>query len=173
MRNIMISKHRLITGLIVAVWLCLTLFLLGIFGTHSGWPAFLVLMFFTLAGGKTQVLKPIFIGGTVGLLIAKVLIIGVDVLIPRGVGAQVAIYIMVFITVFLLVILEDLSHTLFNSYSFAYFTVALVPKEQATVEWLIALYLGGAFFTGGVIILSKSYGKWQARKLENKGKINA
>lgn len=173
MNNIKISKHRLVTGFIVAVWLCLTLFLLELFGIHDGWPAFLALMFFTLAKGKTESLKSIFIGGTVGLLVAKLLILGVRVLVPMGVGMQIAIFIMVFITVFLLVILEDLSHTLFNSYSFAYFTVALVPAEQATVEWLIALYLGGAFFTGGVIILSKLYRKMQASKQDNQEKINA
>lgn len=163
-----ISKHRLTTGLIVATWLCVTLFLLETFGVHSGWPAFLALMFFTMAEGKMEKLKSIFIGGTIGLLMAKVLVIGVEFLVPKGIGMQPAIFIMVFITVFLLVILEDLSHIAFNSYSFGYFTVALVPAEQATIEWVIALFLGGAFFIGGVIILSRFVGKRQASKIASK-----
>ena len=78
-----ISKHRLTTGLIVATWLCVTLFLLETFGVHSGWPAFLALMFFTMAEGKMEKLKSIFIGGTIGLLMAKVLVIGVEFLVPK------------------------------------------------------------------------------------------
>lgn len=146
-----ISKQRIITGLIVAIWLSITLFILELFGIHSGWPAFLTLMFFTLGGGKTESLKSIFIGGTVGLLVAKLLVYGVEFLMTMGIGMQAGIFIMVFIAVFLLVVLEDLSHMLFNSYSFAYFTVALIPAEQATIEWLLVLYLGGALFVGGVI----------------------
>lgn len=159
-----ISKHRMITGLIVATWLCLTLFLLELVGIHSGWPAFLTLMFFTLSGGKKEKLKDIFLGGAAGLLMARVLAIGVEILVPMGIGMQPAIFIMVFITVFLLIILEDISHMLFNSYSFAYFTVALVPDQQATIEWLITLFIGGAFFVGGVIMISRSLAKMRAAK---------
>jgi len=147
-----ISKHRIITGLIVASWLCVTLFVLGLFNIHDGWPAFLALMFFIMGSGKTENLKSIFLGGTTGLLMAALIVIGVEFLIPTmGLGMQTAIYIMVFITVFLLVVLEDLNHTLFNNYAFGYFTVALVPAQQATVNWIIVLFLGGAFFIYGVI----------------------
>lgn len=146
-----ISKTRIITGLVVAVWLTITLFILELVGIHGGWPAFLSLMFFTLGGNKMENLKSIFIGGTVGILAARLLVIGVELLMTLGLGMQVGIFIMVFLLVFLLVVLEDLSHLLFNSYSFAYFTVALVPAEQATIEWLLVLYLGGALFLGGVI----------------------
>ncbi|WP_291636033.1 DUF1097 family protein [Clostridium sp.] len=166
-----ISKHKLISGLIVSTWLCVTLFLLGIFGIHNGWPAFLALMFFIMAGAKNDSLKPIFIGGLTGLLMAKVLIFGVENLVPMGIGVQSAIYIMVFITVFLLIVLEDLNSIIFNSYAFGYFTIALIPSKQATVEWVFTLYLGGAFFIGGVIILSRYVGKLRSNKavkIENK-----
>ena len=159
-----ISKHRLITGLIVATWLCVTLFLLETFGIYSGWPAFLALMFFTMLGGKTEKLKSIFIGGTTGLLMAKVLIIGVEILMSIKIGMELAIFIMVFIIVFLLIVLEDLSYTMFNNCSFAYFTVALIPAEQASLEWLLTLYLGGVFFIGGVIIISRYIGKIQSSR---------
>ncbi|AKL96438.1 cation transport ATpase [Clostridium aceticum] len=173
MKNRKISKRRMIIGLIVATWLCITLFLLETIGIHSGWPAFLSLMFFTMSGAKTEKLKSIFIGATTGLLMAKILIVGVGILTSRGITAQPAVFIMVFVTVFLLVVLEDLSHTLFNSYSFGYFTVALVPAKQATFEWLIALYLGGAFFIGGVIMLSRYVSKKQASKAMNTEKVKA
>jgi len=160
-----ISKHRLITGLIVASWLCVTLYVLGLFNIHGGWPAFLALMFFIMAGGKTDKLKPIFLGGATGLLMAALIVIGVEFLMASiGMGMQTAIYIMVFITVFLLVVLEDLSHTLFNSYAFCYFTVALVPAQQSTLEWSVVLFLGGAFFIAGVIMLSRFAGKMSTNK---------
>jgi len=163
-----ISKHRLITGFIVASWLCVTLYVLGLFNIHGGWPAFLALMFFIMAGAKTDKLKPIFLGGTTGLLMAALIVIGVEFLMSNmSIGMQTAIYIMVFITVFLLVILEDLSHTLFNSYAFCYFTVALVPAQQSTVEWLVVLFFGGAFFIAGVIMLSRFVAKMSAGKSQN------
>lgn len=159
-----ISKQRIITGLIVAIWLSITLFILELFGIHSGWPAFLTLMFFTLSGGKTDSLKSIFIGGTVGLLVARLLVVGVELLMTIGIGMQAGIFIMVFIAVFLLIVLEDLSHTLFNSYSFAYFTIALIPTEQATLEWLLVLYLGGALFVGGVIFTLRYLKKLELKR---------
>lgn len=165
MSNKGISKHRLTTGLIVAIWLCVTLFLLETVGIHSGWPAFLTLMFFTLSGGKMEKLKDIFLGGAVGLIMARLLVVGVELLVPMGIAMRLSIFIMVFVTVFLLVILEDISHMIFNSYSFGYFTVALVPAQQATIEWLITLFVGGAFFMGGVILISRSLGKLKAAKV--------
>ena len=162
---------KLSTGLIVATWLCVTLFLLETFGIHSGWPAFLTLMFFTISGGKMEKLKDIFIGGAVGLLMARLLVIGVELLVPMGIGMRLAIFIMVFITVFLLIVLEDISHMIFNSYSFGYFTVALIPAEQATVEWLITLFLGGAFFVGGVIMISRNIAKIKAAKVKSIEKV--
>lgn len=164
MENKGISKQRVITGLIVATWLIITLFLLELFGIHSGWPAFLALMFFTLGGANTENLKSIFIGATVGIIVARLLVYGVEIFMGLGIGMQLAIFIMVFIAVFLLVILEDLSHTLFNSYSFAYFTVALIPAEQATLEWLLVLYLGGALFIGGVIFTMRYLKKMKIKK---------
>lgn len=161
-----ISRQRLITGLVVAIWLSITLFILELFGIHGGWPAFLTLMFFTLGGAKMESLKPIFIGGTVGLLAAALLVLGVEALMTVGIGMQVGIFIMVFLIVFLLVVLEDLSHLLFNSYSFAYFTVALVPAQQATIEWLLVLYLGGGLFLGGVIFTLRYLKKSAIKKAQ-------
>ena len=116
-------------------------------------------------------LKDIFIGGAVGLLMARLLVIGVELLVPMGIGMRLAIFIMVFITVFLLIVLEDISHMIFNSYSFGYFTVALIPAEQATVEWLITLFLGGAFFVGGVIMISRNIAKIKAAKVKSIEKV--
>lgn len=165
MKNKGISKHRLTTSIIVATWLCITLFLLELVGIHSGWPAFLTLMFYTLSGGKKEKLKDIFLGGAVGLLMARVIVIGVEFMVPMGIAMQPAIFIMVFVTVFLLIVLEDISHMLFNSYSFGYFTVALISTEQATLEWLITLFIGGVFFVGGVFMISRNLTKIKAAKL--------
>lgn len=111
-------------------------------------------------------LKDIFLGGAVGLLMARLLVVGVEFLVPMGLAMRLSIFIMVFVTVFLLIILEDISHMIFNSYSFAYFTVALVPAQQSTIEWLITLFIGGAFFVWGVIIISRNLAKLKAARLD-------
>ena len=148
------KKQTVIIGLIVATWLCVTLFGIQLFGLHDGWPAFLVLLFFFETGAKVEKLKNIFCGGAVGILLALGFFLGVEFLEPM-MGLGTAIFAMVFLIVFLIIVLGDISHTLFNNYAFCYFTVSLIYSEQATLEWLLVLFLGGAFFIGGVWFLMK------------------
>lgn len=141
-------------GFVVASLLCITLFALNAIGIHDGWPAFLLLLFFFEGGAKREKIKSIFSGATVGLLFALGLFFGVELLAP-ALGMQVSIFAMVFLAIFLLIVLGDLSHTLFNNYAFCYFTVALIFAEQSTLKWLFVLYAGGAFLLVGVIYFLK------------------
>lgn len=156
MEKKVIKKQTIITGLIVAFWLCLTLFILNLFNIHDGWPAYLVLTLFTLGSKKIESLKPIFIGSAVGILIAVGIVKSVTFLtLNLGINKLISTLIIVFIAVFLIIVLEDLTPSLFNGYSFIYFTIALIPAEQAVLTWLITLFAGGAFFVGGIILLLK------------------
>lgn len=130
------------TGLVVATLLCVLLFVLGLVGIHDGWPAFLIPLFFFLGGAKKENLRSIFSGGTVGLLFAYGLFVAVEILAPF-MGLQPSIFLMVFLCIFLLIVLGDISHTYFNNYAFCYFTVALIYPEQHTLTWLFVLFAGG------------------------------
>jgi hypothetical protein len=149
-----IKKTTFVNALIVSAWLVVTLFLLGLFGIHSGWPAFLAMLFFIEGGKKIERLKSIFMGGTLGLITANVLSKGVVLLTP-SLGDRLPAYLLAFAAIFLLIIMEDVSHTFFNSYTFCYFTVALISKEQHTAVWIITLLLGGSFVVGGIVGLMK------------------
>lgn len=148
------KKETVIAGLIVGVWLVLTLIILSQFGISQGWPAFLTLLFFFESGTKTENLKNIFVGAAVGLLLAAVMPSAASVLAPV-LGMELALLLVVFVIVFLIIALGDVAHMFFNNYAFAYFTVALIFPQQATLEWLAVLILGGIFFTGGILAIIK------------------
>jgi len=148
------KKETVIAGLIVGVWLVLTLIILSQFGISQGWPAFLTLLFFFESGTKTENLKNIFVGAAVGLLLAAVMPSAASVLAPV-LGMELALLLVVFVIVFLIIALGDVAHMFFNNYAFAYFTVALIFPQQATLEWLAVLILGGIFFTGGILTIIK------------------
>ncbi|MDD2556227.1 MAG: DUF1097 family protein [Syntrophaceticus sp.] len=148
------KKETVIAGLIVGVWLVLTLIILSQFGISQGWPAFLTLLFFFESGTKTENLKNIFVGAAVGLLLAAVMPSSASVLAPV-LGMEPALLLVVFVIVFLIIALGDVAHLFFNNYAFAYFTVALIFPQQATLEWLAVLILGGIFFTGGILTIIK------------------
>jgi hypothetical protein len=152
-----LKKQTVIAGLIISVWLCITLVILGAFNIKDGWPAFLTLLFFFETGARTENLKNIFVGAAAGLILAWALTPLVTILVPAF-GLQGGILVGVFIIVFLLIGLGDVSptfHLFFNNYAFCYFTVALIYHEQATLQWLAVLFLAGLFFTGGILLIIK------------------
>ncbi len=167
-----IKTSTLIRALIVSIWLVVTLFVLGLFGIHSGWSAFLVMLFFIEGGGKLEKLKSIFAGGGVGLITAYLLTQGVIILGPI-MGTSSSLFLMVFIAIFLLIALGDVSHNLFNSYTFCYFTVALITKQQNTIMWLITMVLGGAFVVGGILMLTKLVKNLSKDKSKKQVKLGA
>jgi len=142
------------TGFMVASLLCILLFVLGLVGIHDGWPAFLIPLFFFLGGAKKENLRSIFSGGAVGLLFAYGLFLGVELLAPT-LGMQPSIFLMVFLCIFLLIVLGDISHTYFNNYAFCYFTVALIYPEQHTLTWFFVLFAGGLTLISAILFFLK------------------
>ncbi len=152
------KKETTIAAVIVAAWLCVTLTLMGVFKIHHAWPALLTLLFFFEKNGDIKNLPNIFIGSAVGLLLAAGVPHIVGFIAPIS-GTAAATLITVFLIVFLLIALGDVAHMFFNNYGFVYFTIALIFAEaQLTVQWLIVLVAGGAFFTGGVLVFAKIFG---------------
>ncbi|MCG8569093.1 MAG: DUF1097 domain-containing protein [Spirochaetes bacterium] len=153
------KKSTLIVGVIVATWLCITLYLLRIFKIEQGWPAFLACLLFFERGGKKEHLKDIFGGALVGILLGLPLLYAINYLTPI-IGVTLAILIVVFIIIFLLISLGDILPMFFNNSTFLYFTVALIyGNNQATLEWLAVLILGGLFYVGGLLILFKLFAR--------------
>lgn len=148
------KKETIIAGIIVAIWLILTIIILSLFGISQGWPAFLTLLFFFESGAKTENLKNIFVGAAVGLLLGAAMPVTAKALAP-ALGLEPALLIVVFAIVFLIIALGDVAHMFFNNYAFVYFTIACIFPKQSTSEWLLVLLLGGAFFTGGILGIIK------------------
>ncbi len=148
------TKVLLVIGMVVAFWLLISLVILSALGIKEGWPAFLALPLFFLAGGtdRSQLIN-IFAGGIVGILMAAAIAPVVGVLIAgAGLPLDLAILLVVGILVFLIIALGGLAPLLFSNYTFVYFTVALVFSKQHTLPWLGTLILGGAFFVGACLL---------------------
>lgn len=146
------AKALVCIGLFVALWLVISLVILGAFGIKQGWPAFLTLPLFFLAGADQKQLGNVFVGGAVGLLMSAAVAPVVGFLAKSGLGLQLAILLTIFMVVFLIVALGGTIPLVFNNFNLVYFTVAIVFPQQQTISWLATLILGGAFFTGGTLL---------------------
>lgn len=139
----------------VTVWLLVTLVLLGIIGIHQFWPAGLVPVFFFLAHADTKNVKNIFAGGIMGFLLAAAVAPVVTMLAPI-IGLQPAILVVVGVMVFFIIFLGDVAHIVFNNYTFAYYTVALIFEQQHTLQWLGTFVIAGGFFLFMVLFSIKT-----------------
>ena len=140
-----ISTLKLVAGISVAIWILVTIEILGRFNIHQVWPAALVVLFFFLGHADTKNIPNIFVGGVAGLLLAAALPLCVKFLVPM-LGLKASIYVVVGVMVFFIVALGDLLHIVFNDYNFAYFTIALIFHEQLTLHWILTLVIAGPFF---------------------------
>lgn len=158
-----IKGETLLHALIISLWLIVTMFLLGLFKINDLWPASIALLFFFEGKLKIDNIKNILCGGAVGILLALVMLILVKVLVP-SLGLDFSILLSVFIFIFLIIALGDISHMFFNNYTFCYFTVALITSKQSTVNWLIALILGGGFMIAIIYFFLKLTTKHEVKE---------
>lgn len=148
----MVKKESLIAGIIVASSIILIVYLLSLFGVEQGWPAFFVVFFYMLGGdrNKKKMLK-IFVGGATGILISYVVSQCIH-LMAHTLGGIHATLIVIFITIFIIIIMGDLIQLVFNDYTFIYFMVAsAMPQPQQPLILAATLMLGGAAFAVMVI----------------------
>jgi len=152
------KKDTLIAAIVVSAWLCVTLIGLGALQIHHAWPALLTLLCFFEKKGDVKNLGNIFAGAAAGLVMAGLAPSAARLIAPVT-GAHVGMILIVFTMVFLIIILGDVAHLVFNNYAFFYFTIALIfGREQLTIQWLMVLAAGGVFFTGGVLVFAKLLG---------------
>lgn len=148
------TKVLVVIGIIVAFWLLVSLVILSALGIKEGWPAFLALPLFFLAGGTDpKKLIDIFAGGIVGLALAAAITPLVTFLVKSAAFPQdLAILLIVGLLVFIIIALGGKLPLLFSNYTFVYFTVALAFTPQNTLPWMGTLLLAGAFFIGACLL---------------------
>lgn len=148
------TKILVTIGIIVGFWIIVTFIILGAFGIHQGWPAFLALPLFFIAGGadKKQLIN-IFVGGAAGILICAAIAPVVGFLAKyAGLNVQLAILLTIFVFIVIIVGFGGIVPVVFNSFNLVYFTVAVIFPQQDTLRWLVTLVLGGAIFVGGTLL---------------------
>ncbi|PKM94963.1 MAG: hypothetical protein CVU84_08545 [Firmicutes bacterium HGW-Firmicutes-1] len=155
-KKLKFSRGTIIAAFISGVWLCLTLFILGLFKITIAWPAFMPFVLFTLIGWKTDQIKNIFCGGVVGILMGGLVLKGIYLVIGKT-GVYNTLLIPIFIAIFLLVVLGETLPMLFNNYTFCFYTITFASPQQDTLQWLIVMLLGGAFYFGGMLMLLRLF----------------
>ncbi|PKM96396.1 MAG: hypothetical protein CVU84_01395 [Firmicutes bacterium HGW-Firmicutes-1] len=155
-KKLKIEKGTVIAAFIASVWVCVTLYLLGLLQYSSTWPAFIPFVLFTVGGWKTNQLKNIFTGSISGILLGAIALKSINYLVG-GTGIYYMYMVPVFVIVFLLISLGEVLPMIFNNYAFCYYTIAFASQKQETFEWMQVSLLGGIFFTGGLILFFRIF----------------
>jgi hypothetical protein len=174
------TKALVYIGLFVGIWLAVTMVLMTAFKISLGWPAYLTLPLFFLAGNDAKQLLNLFVGGAVGIILAACFFPIYAMLTP-ALGAQLTPLVIIFIIIFLIIALGNAVPMVFNNFNLVYFTAAigfytifygiaavtktpyaLVPE---TLKMVVVMIVGGAFFTGGTLLfIQKAIPKLMAPK---------
>lgn len=142
----MFKKSTSIIGLILAIAIPLINLIGQLVGYTALWPGFfVVLLYFIARSENISELKSIVLGGLVGILWSYGVSWFIGYLVPYT-GFLVAFTLVVAISVYLLVILNDLQPVLFNNFAFIYYLTAALFKEQKPIEWMAALLIAGGLF---------------------------
>ena len=174
------TKALVYIGLFVGIWLVVTMVLMTIFKISLGWPAYLALPLFFLAGNDPKQLPNLFVGGACGIIFAALFFILYGMLTPV-LGAELTPLLIVFVILFLIIALGNAAPMLFNNYNLAYFTVAIgfftvfygiaaVTKQPyalipETLKMVVVMIIGGGFFMGGILLfIQKAIPKLMAPK---------
>lgn len=147
-----ITKQHLITTTLMVLWLVISTVILTKLHIHDTWPAFLAVIFFFNFHFDTSMLKTIFGGGAMGLLIGYTVPIILSTLTPVF-GAEMAFYMLNGIVLFIIIGLAPIARFLFNPVTFAYVLLALLHIQEVpehTLQWLAIHFLGGALCICGI-----------------------
>lgn len=155
MSKIKIESSKI--ALVVGGSICLMIVLYNLTSIPQGWPGFLPTLFFivgiSLVGPKMySYIKDIFIGAFVGLIFNYIQGIVIGLLVPYT-GALAATVIVVFVVVWIIMVLGDISQTAFNNYTFIYWLLAsAMPAELQTFKGLLTMC--GTLIIGGLIFMA-------------------
>jgi hypothetical protein len=184
------QKHEMsmrdmgILGVVVAVLICLEIYILSLLGLPV-WPASFALIFFFEGHLAKDNIKNILVGGSVGLIVVQ----GVLALVPKvtvwllplfkpdlaalapdkiqaamtvaaGNAALMGIICMVFIFLVVFIGLMEKYHIVFNNYAIGFFTIAmwnLTEFLHKVVKFELLPLLGVTIIGGGLLIAGTVY----------------
>lgn len=163
------TKALVYIGLFVGIWLLITMVLMTACKITLGWPAYLTLPLFFLAGNNPKDLPKLFVGGACGIILAALFFVLYAILTPV-LGAQLAPLLIIFVLMVLIIGLGNAVPIVFNNFNLAYFTAAIgfytvfygiaaVTKTPyalgpETLKMVLVMLVGGAFFSGGVLLFA-------------------
>lgn len=147
------NKGELIVMTAILVWFVIVNIIAVIMGI-VGWPMFFVtIFFFTLHSDMKQV-PNIFCGGTMGLLMAYALKIGLEVFTPM-IGDLAAFTLVITLILGLILIGGTFAPVVFNNVAFAYMTVATTSLHTMTfasiMNNILVLLVGGGLILAGTL----------------------
>lgn len=162
----MIKRPTVIAGLIVACSITVLVLITALLSVKDTWPGYFVVLLYMIAGYENPMeLRRVYAGGIVGILWSYGVSCLVAFLAP-ALGALPATAILVFLSMFLIVVLGDLSSTAFNNFTMIYFLVSGIYPKQEPVVWILALLAIGSAFAVMVLMGLRIFNK----PIESEGK---
>jgi hypothetical protein len=152
-----ITRTKLVTSLIIVLWILFTIWLLNLFGFTTAWPAFTVLNLLSLTGFDKQNIIKVFASSTSGIIFGVIFIHGISLLTPI-LGETLSVYLSLFVILIILLSVDVLFPMFINTQAFIVFTYAMVNAAQFAGEWvklLITVYVGGGIALAGVLLIIK------------------
>lgn len=156
-----LNPQRLIFGLFLLV--VVVVMELAFHQFHlSGWPAFMVMVFFFVEHMDIKKASHILVGGAVGILATMGFFIFLQKMVPV-MGQMPAILVYICVAIYLIVAFGEVVPMVFNNYAFMYLTVAIgvaaANMENAKfIQWLGIELVGGAFSIACIIGILKIMG---------------
>lgn len=151
-----LKSRRLVFGCYLVLLIVSAELLLGYFGL-PGWPAFMVMILFFMAGMDVKKVPHILVGGLCGIawiLGAKLVLVSLGPVL----GVEAARTLFVMLVVFSIVAFGEVAPMFFNNYAFLFLTTSTVaaagPKPNPLL-WMAVELVGGAAMIAGVVGIAK------------------
>ena len=151
----MIKKETIIIGIIFGISVPLLNLIGQLVQFTYLWPGYFVVLLYFIGGAKKlSDIKDVALGGIVGLFWSWWVSLLVGGLTP-SIGFLTSFTLIVALSVFILVLLNDISPVFFNNYSFIYYITASLFPQQLLLEWSGAVVVVGFIFA--VLILGSMH----------------
>jgi len=153
-----LNPQRLVFGLFLLV--LIVAMELVLHSIHlSGWPAFMVMVFFFVEHMDVKKAPQILVGGAIGILCALGFFVFLGKFAPV-MGQLPAILVYICVAVYAIVAFGEILPLVFNNYAFMFLTVSIgvaaANLEAARfLQWTAVELVGGAVAIGGIIGILK------------------
>ncbi|MDR1533070.1 MAG: DUF1097 family protein [Clostridiales bacterium] len=148
------DKGEFIVTFVVFLWIFVVNVAAVIIGIES-WPMFFVAILFFLLGNDTKQIPKILCGAVLGLILAVMLAVGLQILAP-SMGILGAFALLIFIILAIIILGGTVLPVACNNCAFAYLTIAAIRIEEFTFGGILnnflVLIIGGAIILGGALL---------------------